>query len=145
MKFLRALIAPLRNYAHWLHLRWPAGVPEGLPEVGPDGVTAIPGVRIPGDLLGAPLLKFAADSGARAVRAFIVEHALEKRYRRVDVLDHSAFGIPVNYSVVVDYFLARIHGLGLYYFSGRTWCRFFSSPGRAPAHLRFSRFRIFAN
>jgi thioredoxin reductase/ferredoxin len=62
------VISLLRRYAQWLHLQWPAGRVEPLPEVGEHGETAIPGVYIVGDLKGIPLLKFAIDSGARAVR-----------------------------------------------------------------------------
>ena len=58
----------LRRYARWLHTGWPSGTVEPLPEAGPGGSTAIPGVTIVGDLTGIPLLKFALDSGARAVR-----------------------------------------------------------------------------
>lgn len=59
----------LARYARWLHLRWPAGRVEKLPVVGPDGRTSVPGLFICGDLAGVPLLKFALDSGVRAVRA----------------------------------------------------------------------------
>jgi NosR/NirI family nitrous oxide reductase transcriptional regulator len=54
------------RYAHWLHLRWPAGIPERLPVVAPDGGTRVPGLFVVGDLTGVPLLKFALDSGAKA-------------------------------------------------------------------------------
>ncbi|PPD03932.1 MAG: hypothetical protein CTY29_07720 [Methylobacter sp.] len=77
MNAIAHCIEPLVNYAGWLHLQWPASKPEALPETGPDGSTSIPGVRIAGDLLGVPLLKFAADSGARAVQAFIAENAFK--------------------------------------------------------------------
>lgn len=63
----------LSRYAGWLHTRWPAGAVEKLPEIRPDGTTAVPGVRVVGDLTGIPLLKFAADSGARAVRDILGE------------------------------------------------------------------------
>ncbi len=67
-------MSPLTRYARWLHLRWPAGTVEPLPEItGPDGQTVVPGLRIAGDLAGVPLLKFAADTGARAVGAFVKE------------------------------------------------------------------------
>jgi NosR/NirI family nitrous oxide reductase transcriptional regulator len=59
----------LRRYANWLHLQWPAGTVESLPLVDASGATAIPGVYIVGDLTGVPLLKFAADTGAKAVHA----------------------------------------------------------------------------
>ena len=52
---------PFSRYARWLHLRWPAGRVEKLPEVNTDGTTAVEGVRIVGELTGVPLLKFAAD------------------------------------------------------------------------------------
>ena len=58
---------------HWLHTRWPAGTVERLPEVGADYSTAVPGVYIVGDLTGVPLLKFSADSGARAVQTIALD------------------------------------------------------------------------
>jgi len=58
----------LARYAHWLHTRWPAGRVEALPEVQPDGSTAVPGLYVAGDLSGVPLLKLAADGGARVAR-----------------------------------------------------------------------------
>jgi len=64
---------PLRRYLRWLHLRWPAGRVEKLPRIAADGTTAVPGVRVVGDLTGVPLLKFAADSGARAAAAIADE------------------------------------------------------------------------
>jgi NosR/NirI family transcriptional regulator, nitrous oxide reductase regulator len=63
----------IRRYTHWLHTRWPAGTVEKLPEIREDGTTAVPGVRITGDLTGVPLLKFSSDSGARAVKAILAE------------------------------------------------------------------------
>ena len=59
----------IARYTRWLHTGWPAGTVEKLPEVAPDGSTRVPGVSISGDLTGIPLLKFALDSGARAVRS----------------------------------------------------------------------------
>ena len=67
----------ISRYLNWLHLRWPAGRVEKLPEVNADGTTAVPGVRVVGDLTGVPLLKFAADSGARAVQAVARELGAE--------------------------------------------------------------------
>ena len=61
------------RYVHWLHTRWPAGTVEKLPEIRDDGTTAVPGVRIVGDLTGVPLLKFSSDSGAKAVKAILAE------------------------------------------------------------------------
>jgi thioredoxin reductase/NAD-dependent dihydropyrimidine dehydrogenase PreA subunit len=61
------------RFARWLHTGWPAGTVERLPEVREDGRTAVPGVFVVGDLTGIPLLKFSADTGARAVRTIVAE------------------------------------------------------------------------
>jgi thioredoxin reductase/ferredoxin len=63
----------IARYTHWLHTRWPAGTVEKLPEIRDDGTTAVPGVRIVGDLTGVPLLKFSSDSGAKAVKRILAE------------------------------------------------------------------------
>ncbi len=63
----------LARYANWLHTRWPAGTVEALPDVRPDGSTRVPGLYVVGDLTGIPLLKFAADTGARAVQRLVAE------------------------------------------------------------------------
>jgi thioredoxin reductase/ferredoxin len=63
----------------WLHTGWPAGTVEKLPETREDGTTALPGVRIVGDLTGIPLLKFSADTGARAVQAILAEEDFRAR------------------------------------------------------------------
>ena len=76
--FLASLVSPVTAYTHWLHTRWPAGTVEHLPEVGADGETNLPGVRIVGDLSGIPLLKFSADTGARAVQAIVKEPNFKK-------------------------------------------------------------------
>ncbi len=67
------MIRTFSRYARWLHTRWPAGVPERLPAVGPDGVTKLSRVRVVGDLAGVPLLKFASETAVRAVRAIAAE------------------------------------------------------------------------
>jgi thioredoxin reductase/ferredoxin len=67
------MTALLARYVHWLHLSWPAGRVEPLPVVGADGATRVPGLYVCGDLAGVPLLKFALDSGVRAVRAIATE------------------------------------------------------------------------
>ena len=66
---------PIARYMHWLHTMWPAGTVEKLPDVREDGTTAVPGVRVVGDLTGVPLLKFSSDTGARAVQAILQEPA----------------------------------------------------------------------
>jgi len=90
MTFLQKAIQPLKAYTHWLHLQWPAGVPEALPEVGHHGETKVSGIRIAGDLRGIPLLKFAADSGAKAIQEFIKEGAFTKN--STNILDLAIIG-----------------------------------------------------
>ena len=75
---LAKVFSPITGYTRWLHTRWPAGTVEHLPEVGPGGETRLPGVRIVGDLSGIPLLKFSADTGARAVHAILREPDFKK-------------------------------------------------------------------
>ena len=76
---------PISAYTHWLHTRWPAGEVENLPAVGPDGETTLPNVRIAGDLSGIPLLKFSADTGARAVQAILREPGFKKQDAGLDL------------------------------------------------------------
>src|SRR5512143_3253205 len=68
----------LERYASWLHLRWPAGRVEPLPDLREDGSTGIPGVYVAGDLAGLPLLKFALDSGARVIERIAADLAAER-------------------------------------------------------------------
>ena len=72
-------MGPLGLYVRWLHTRWPAGTVERLPQIHEGGRTALPGVRIVGDLTGVPLLKLASDSGARAVQAILAEPDFARR------------------------------------------------------------------
>ncbi len=64
---------PIKRYTRWLHTAWPAGTVERLPDVHDDGTTKVPGIRVVGDLTGIPLLKFSADTGAKAVHAILKE------------------------------------------------------------------------
>ncbi|CAA6678371.1 MULTISPECIES: NAD(P)-binding domain-containing protein [unclassified Lentimonas] len=63
----------ISRYTYWLHTKWPAGGIEKGPEVNEDGRTNVKGVRVVGDLTGVPLLKFSADTGAKAVAAILEE------------------------------------------------------------------------
>ncbi len=76
---MKSLVKLIENYTHWLNTRWPAGQVERFPEVNPDGTTHIPEIRIAGDLTGVPLLKFAADSGAKAVQEILDEPDFKTR------------------------------------------------------------------
>lgn len=64
---------PIKSYYTWLHGKWPAGGVEQGPDVKEDGTTELKGVRIVGDLTGVPLLKFSADTGAKAVLGILEE------------------------------------------------------------------------
>lgn len=97
MSVLSAAAAPLSRYADWLHLRWPAGGVEPLPEVGPDGSTAVPGLFVVGDLTGVPLLKLSADSGARVVQAIAGDASFRAaRGRAAGVRDLVVVGAGVS-------------------------------------------------
>ena len=72
---------PIARYAHWLHTMWPAGSVEKLPVVNEDGSTNVPGLYVVGDLTGIPLLKFSADTGARAVRIIVGELGVTSKER----------------------------------------------------------------
>jgi len=67
------MIKTIAGYPRWLHGKWPAGGVERSPEIKEDGTTELKGVRVVGDLTGVPLLKFSADTGARAVQAILEE------------------------------------------------------------------------
>ena len=82
----------LNRYARWLHTGWPAGTPERLPVVGETGQTAVPGLRVVGDLCGVPLLKFAVDSGAAAIQAVLAEPDFAAARGRSGVLDVAVVG-----------------------------------------------------
>jgi thioredoxin reductase/ferredoxin len=98
----------LQRYTRWLHTDWPAGRVERGPIVAPDGGTNVPGLSICGDLAGVPLLKFALDSGTRAVRA-IAARLEPDRARTTDVPDLIILGAGVaGMAAAVE---ARRHGL----------------------------------
>ncbi|MEM8782651.1 MAG: NAD(P)-binding domain-containing protein [Planctomycetota bacterium] len=59
---------PIAAYTRWLHTQWPAGKPEKLPVVNPDGTTNVSGLYVVGDLSGIPLLKLSVNGGVRVVR-----------------------------------------------------------------------------
>ncbi|HEX9187925.1 MAG TPA: FAD-binding protein, partial [Vicinamibacteria bacterium] len=100
---------PVARYLDWLHLRWPAGTVEPLPEVRPDGSTAVPGLFVVGDLTGVPLLKLASDGGARAVRAIVADPRFPGRAVEDGVLDLVIVGGGVaGMAAALE---ARRHGL----------------------------------
>lgn len=68
----------IARYTQWLHGKWPAGGVEPSPDIRDDGTTELEGVRVVGDLTGIPLLKFSADTGAKAVQAILAEADFRK-------------------------------------------------------------------
>ena len=92
------MIRTLQRYYHWLHGKWPAGTVEQLPRVGEHGWTNVSGVRVVGDLSGVPLLKFASDTGARAVQAILAESGFpaERASKAADVYDLVIVGAGVS-------------------------------------------------
>ncbi len=100
----------IKRYIRWLHTQWPAGKVERLPLVKEDFSTNVPGLYVVGDVAGIPLLKFAADSGARAVRAIIGDPLFGRRDKSdSDVLDLAIVGGGVSgFAAALE---ARKHGL----------------------------------
>lgn len=88
---------------HWLHGQWPSGQVEKMPLVNSDGTTNLTGVYVVGDLTGVPLLKFAADSGAKAIRHLISADDFSSRKKADDVFDVVILGGGVSgYSAVLE-------------------------------------------
>ncbi|MBN1476551.1 NAD(P)-binding domain-containing protein [Candidatus Sumerlaeota bacterium] len=90
------MLGLLTGYTRWLHTMWPAGRIERLPRVNDDLSTNVPGLFIVGDLTGIPLLKFAADSGTRAVQTIATDPAFAGRSRGEGVLDLVIIGGGVS-------------------------------------------------
>ncbi|WP_243637369.1 NAD(P)-binding domain-containing protein [Parashewanella curva] len=103
------MITAIKNYTHWLHGQWPDGTPEKLPLVNINGTTNIKGVYVVGDLTGIPLLKFSADTGAKAIRQIVNEDAFYKRTHSDEIADVIIVGGGVSgYSSAIE---AKKHGL----------------------------------
>lgn len=89
------MVSLIQSYTHWLHGKWPAGSVEKAPSANDDGTCNVPGVRIVGDLTGIPLLKFSADTGARAVTEILAEKNFSKG-GDADLLDLVIIGAGVS-------------------------------------------------
>ena len=99
----------LHRYAQWLHLRWPAGRVEPLPDVRPDGHTTVPGVYVTGDLAGVPLLKFALDTGAKVVDRIAADLAADRATTAAGTVDLAILGAGVSgYAAAIE---AKARGL----------------------------------
>ncbi len=104
----------IRRYLHWLHGQWPAGSVEKLPECNEDGSTAVPGLYIVGDLRGVPLLKFAVDSGARAIDAIRATPGFAPARGDAGMVDVAVLGGGVSGAAAV--LEAKAHGLSFRWF-----------------------------
>jgi thioredoxin reductase/ferredoxin len=83
------------GYMRWLHTQWPAGRVEKWPLVREDGSTNVPSLYIVGDLTGIPLLKFSADTGARAVQNILLDPTFKKRDRETNLAGKKALDLVV--------------------------------------------------
>jgi len=90
------MIQLIARYTRWLHTQWPAGKAEKGPRLNEDGTTNVPGVRVVGDLTGVPLLKFSADTGAKAIQAIRKESDFEPGGPGEDALDVAIVGAGVS-------------------------------------------------
>jgi hypothetical protein len=63
----------ISTYFKWLQKDCPTGDVEKYPELDSKGGTSLKGCFVAGDLTGIPLLKLAADGGARLVQQFSYE------------------------------------------------------------------------
>jgi len=89
------MIGWVSHYVRWLHGQWPAGEVEKLPLVHPDGSTNVPGLYIVGDLTGIPLLKFSADTGARAIQTIVADPAFQRREAHAAQAGHKVHDVVV--------------------------------------------------
>ncbi len=93
----------VNRYFYWLHGQWPSGKMEKLPVVNADGTTNVPGIYVVGDLTGIPLLKFAADSGARAIEHIASDKQFIADKDKQDVYDVIIIGGGISgYSAALE-------------------------------------------
>ena len=122
---------PFKRYVRWLHTGWPAGQVEKLPEVDELGNTAVPGVKVVGDLTGIPLLKFSADSGAKAVQRFCDESDFQSARGADGVHDVAIIGAGVSGSAAA--MEAKKQGLDFAWFeAGQTFTTVKNFPKGKP-------------
>lgn len=68
----------IKKYFDWIQKDVPKGDVEKYPELDGNGETSVKGIYIIGDLTGIPLLKLAADSGAKTVKFLDKNEAFQK-------------------------------------------------------------------
>ncbi|EQA38319.1 pyridine nucleotide-disulfide oxidoreductase [Leptospira inadai serovar Lyme str. 10] len=82
---MKLLLPFSSEYFDWLRNDAPRGPVETYPLLGDEFRSSIPGIHIIGDLTGIPLLKYAADSGAKVV-SFLESSPDSKSERVYDLL-----------------------------------------------------------
>jgi thioredoxin reductase/Fe-S-cluster-containing hydrogenase component 2 len=97
------MLKQLKNYTQWLHGQWPDGKPDKLPVLNADGTTSLPGTYVVGDLTGVPLLKFSADTGAKAIQNILADSHFTKRSIESDRVDVVVIGGGVSgYAAAIE-------------------------------------------
>lgn len=84
----------IKRYFDWLQQDVPAGEIEKYPEISENGETSVKGMYVIGDLTGIPLLKPAAESGAKMISFLNDEPAFQKdrENKETGVLDFVIVG-----------------------------------------------------
>ena len=97
------MINLISNYSDWLHGRWPSSEIEKQPLINANGTTNVKGVYVVGDLTGVPLLKFAADTGVKAVQSIVNEANFSSRTITDDIADLIIIGGGVSgYAAAIE-------------------------------------------
>ena len=94
----------LNSYFNWLQKDCPTGEVERYPQLDNKGQSSLKGCYIVGDLTGIPLLKIAADSGAKMVRQFCYDDDFSsKKGSEEDIYDILILGAgPAGVSAAIE-------------------------------------------
>ncbi|MDV5165336.1 MAG: NAD(P)-binding domain-containing protein [Candidatus Scalindua sp.] len=92
------------NYFNWLQKGNPRNIVESYPEIDEHNETSVPGVYIVGDLTGIPLLKLAADGGAKIVKQlFTNQETASEKEKNSNVYDLIIVGAgPAGISAAIE-------------------------------------------
>ena len=91
------------RYFKWLQKDNPTGMVERYPEIDEQGQTSLKGVYIVGDLTGIPLIKLAADGGAKKVQDFEYDEEFAKQKGKEGIYDIVIIGAgPAGLSAAIE-------------------------------------------